>query len=322
MAAWNDEKSPFASITDLENQLLEHVYHVRDRQESAPPNFLEILEGLQKVYKDFLNSCGSLPRPVLMRCAEQQIMSRVLPQSICQILQDALAKERKKTPEGGAIRINLRVGNVLFKVNPYDPGTEKAVSELNQLIWGPMGCIIPPSVIVNIGFFDMPILCQCSTAINGVYLRDLIEMAPDLIPYLDHENLSVHYLSGLINRPSRLTFDDIIVKTIKAKNCGGSSGRRSGGGGGSSECDGRVDGRVGGDNQGKSGCGDGEDNGGVERRLVMFTVHNYTSFVYPYDERLDLKVSGRRPSLRETHEALRCCIWLLPQTVKDIHGCS
>jgi hypothetical protein len=34
-------------------------------------------------------------------------------------------------------RPSVRVGDIIFRVNPVDPGIEKSISELNRLIWGP-----------------------------------------------------------------------------------------------------------------------------------------------------------------------------------------
>ena len=51
---------------------------------------------------------------------------------------DAINLEKIKNP-GDIPRPTVRVGSVVFRVNPYDPGIEKTVSELNQLIWGRAG---------------------------------------------------------------------------------------------------------------------------------------------------------------------------------------
>lgn len=82
-------------------------------------------------------------------------------------------------------RPTVRIGNVIFRVNPNDPGIETTVSELNQLIWGNQsGYIIPLSIIVKLQFAGESILCQCSNAIEGVSLNELFGKAPDLVAYV------------------------------------------------------------------------------------------------------------------------------------------
>jgi hypothetical protein len=96
------------------------------------------------------------------------------------------------------------------------------------------------SIIVKLEFADgESILCQCSNALDGVPLNEMFERAPDLIQYvfrslffdiifllpppsltlsryLDGENLSVHFVSSILHRPSRLHFSDLMVTLAEA----------------------------------------------------------------------------------------------------------
>jgi hypothetical protein len=45
----------------------------------APTNLAFHLDRLKLIYENFLNCCGSLPCPVLLKCGEGQIASRIVP---------------------------------------------------------------------------------------------------------------------------------------------------------------------------------------------------------------------------------------------------
>lgn len=51
-----------------------------------------------------------------------------------------------------------------------------------------------------------------SCTVCFIQLQDL----SDCNRYLDHENLSIHFVSSILSRPSRLTFNDLVVTTIEA----------------------------------------------------------------------------------------------------------
>lgn len=140
----------------------------------------------------------------------------------------AINKEKITNP-ADIPRPTLRIGNVMFSLNPCDPGIEQSVSALNQMIFGQEGHIIPLSIIAKLDIFGSTILCKCYSAVDGITLKDLFTKAPELVPYvsclsqnltlfsyLDHENLSIHYLSSILSRPAKQNMTDLIVSPLVA----------------------------------------------------------------------------------------------------------
>lgn len=83
-----------------------------------------------------------------------------------------------------------------------------AVGQLNQVIWQEGTAL---ALIVKIELPTEKLVCQAAAAVDGVLLGDFIEAAGDLVPYLNHESLTLQYLAGSLYRPNDGKLDNIMV---------------------------------------------------------------------------------------------------------------
>uniref|UniRef100_A0A6B2L068 PH domain-containing protein n=1 Tax=Arcella intermedia TaxID=1963864 RepID=A0A6B2L068_9EUKA len=156
-------------------------------------SFKKVLEKLDDFYRQYLNFKGSIPKPSILRSGIEKIGSRIITPDVAQIISDP----NRNTAEG--IHRVVRIGNVFLKINPSAPAYEMAVGELSELIWQ-QGTAI--TIIVKIVLPNGEYVCQAAAAVEGLLLRDFIKELPDLVPYLDEENLSMQYLCGTLYRPN------------------------------------------------------------------------------------------------------------------------
>eukprot|EP01125_Pyxidicula_operculata_P006453 TRINITY_DN2236_c0_g1_i2.p1 TRINITY_DN2236_c0_g1~~TRINITY_DN2236_c0_g1_i2.p1 ORF type:complete len:1490 (+),score=291.76 TRINITY_DN2236_c0_g1_i2:40-4470(+) len=166
----------------------------------------QIMKALKKfddLYLTFLNSKGSQPKQAFLRTGNVKIGSRIVPRQVIDVIKDPNAN----TEEG--IHRVVRIGNVFLKINPSAPAYEIAVGELTEVIWH-QGTVI--TLIVKIELPDSSCyVCQAASAVEGVLLRDFVKEAPQLVQYLDHANLTLHYIAATLYRPLDGKLDNLIV---------------------------------------------------------------------------------------------------------------
>eukprot|EP01127_Copromyxa_protea_P021594 TRINITY_DN7476_c0_g1_i1.p1 TRINITY_DN7476_c0_g1~~TRINITY_DN7476_c0_g1_i1.p1 ORF type:complete len:1472 (-),score=285.61 TRINITY_DN7476_c0_g1_i1:92-4390(-) len=197
MIDWSGKDDPFKPLIDFSSRVSEIM-----KNPKIPKPLFHMLKKYQGLYTQLVEAEGALPRPTLLRSGEAKIGSRIVPRSAELIISDPNADT-----ERGIHRV-VRVGNVFFKVSPSAPAYEMAVGQLNQVIWHEGTAL---ALIVRLELPNEKLVCQAAAAVDGVLLGDFLAGAPDLVPYLNHESLTLQYLAGSLYRPNDGKLDNIMV---------------------------------------------------------------------------------------------------------------
>jgi hypothetical protein len=197
MCNWTETaENVLSPIKDFRGKLGEAIKLCEDEE------LKKSLNKLDEYYHAFCQTKGAQPRPALLRSGIEKIGSRIIPKEVVDVISDP----NNSTQEG--IHRVVRVGDVYLKVNPSAPAYEMAVGELCELIWQ-QGTAI--TIIVKIELANASYVCQAADAVEGLLLRDFMKELPDLVKFLDEENLTTQYLTGTLYRPLDGKLDNIIM---------------------------------------------------------------------------------------------------------------